>query len=88
VDNPYRLSVDHNVLQGGMMYIDATQIDINLTTQRMSDIEQKTTDHIREHFDVNFSFDYENTYGYFFIIGTMPVDTNFEFYLMNGYTYN
>jgi hypothetical protein len=27
-DFPFRLEVDRNVLQGGMTYIDATQIDI------------------------------------------------------------
>jgi hypothetical protein len=76
---PFRLEVDRKVLQGGMTYIDATQIDINLTVQRMSDIGQIITDRIKESFDIDLSFNYENTYGYLFISGTMDANTSLRF---------
>jgi hypothetical protein len=81
--------VDRNVLQGGMTYIDTTQIDINLTTQKLSDIGQAITDRIKESFDIDLSFDYMNMYGYLFISGIMPdANTSLIFYFTNEWTCN
>jgi hypothetical protein len=37
--------------------MDATQININITTQRLSNIGQIITDWIKESFDIDLSFD-------------------------------
>jgi hypothetical protein len=46
-DYPFRLEVDHNVLQGCMTYIAIIQSNFNITTQMMSNIGQIITDRSR-----------------------------------------
>jgi hypothetical protein len=86
----FNLQIGYSNKHDSSYYIYNIQIDLNLRTQKMSEIGQiignwiKSWEYVPS--DVDVIFDCRNEYGYIYIHVTMPANNNFIFYLIDDWT--
>jgi hypothetical protein len=86
----FRIKIDEKVYTTNMTYYSSIDVNVNLTTQKISDWGKLIVEVIKSlefvSIDIQVSFDYENIYGYLFISGIVSADTSFTFSLANEWT--